>query len=103
MSTLHEIDRVGEQVILDRFHAFTGQRTSVLDGLLADATKALVFGWIVSRARFALENTSRGKELLEDWAVFMIVRLFGLFLSIQVIEISVELVESMHGWQILVP
>src|SRR5262245_45217043 len=94
---------MGEQVILDRLHAFTGQWSSVLDGLLAHATKALVFGWIVSRRRLALQDATRGKELLEHGVVFGIVGLFGLFLRVQVVEISVELIESMHGRQILVP
>ena len=39
---LHEIERARQQVFLDGFHAFLGQRTRVLDLLLADHAPARI-------------------------------------------------------------
>jgi hypothetical protein len=49
VGALHEVDRPGEQIILDRLHALPGQRPAVLDGLLADPAETLVHCRVVNR------------------------------------------------------
>ena len=56
---------------------------------------------IVLVGRFALQHATRA-VLLSELRVLRIVRIVRLFLGIQVIEVSEELIESVHGGQVLV-
>jgi hypothetical protein len=77
------------------FHALLGESASVLDGLLADLAEVRIDRGVVAVGRFAFENAARA-ELGEIGRVFGIVRQFGLFLGVEMVEIAEELVEPVH-------
>src|SRR5688500_14775802 len=49
-----------------------------------------------------MQNTARLEKLLERRMVSRIVNLFRLLFGIEVIEVAVEFVETVKGWQIFV-
>ena len=98
---LHVVDGRGRGLVVDRFHALLGQRTGILDGLLADLAEAGIDGWIVAVGRLASQHAARA-ELGEVGGVLRIVRQFRLLLGVEMVEIAEELVEAVHGRQRLV-
>ena len=54
LGALHEVDRVGGDFLVNRFHALLGQRAGILDGLLADLAETRVIGRIVLVRRVAV-------------------------------------------------
>ena len=88
-------------VVVDRLHAFLGQRASVMDRLLADPAKARVDRRVVGVGGLALQYAARPEPLAKvrkiPWV--RVIRQFRLFLGVQVIQIAVELVEAVHRGQ----
>ena len=95
---LHEVDRRGGGLVVDRFHPLLGQRAGVLDGLLADLAEARVDGGVVLVGGLALQHAARA-ELGLVRRVLRIVGQLRLFLGVQVVEVAEELVEAVHGRQ----
>ena len=75
--------------LVDRFHAFRGQRTGVLDGLAALAV------------RLAVEHAA-GTILLFELRIFRVVVGLRFFFGIQVVKVAEELVEPVQRGQVLV-
>ena len=98
---LHEVDRRGGGLVVDRLHALLGERAGVLDGLLADLAEARIDRGVVAVGRLALEHAARA-ELGAVGRVLRIVRQFRLFLGVEVVEVAEELIEPVHGRQRLV-
>ena len=89
-------------LIVNRFHAFLGQGTGVLDRLLAYPAKTGIDRWIVLVGRQAVHDASR-PEFLEKSGIFGIVDFFRFLFRVQVIEVAEELVESVRRWQVFIP
>ena len=89
-----EINNSSGYVVIDGFHSLPGQRPCVFDFLTA------------IRRREAVDDAARAEILAKigEFRVvgFWIIRQFGLFLSIQVIKVSVEFVEAMRRGQKLI-
>ena len=100
--TIHEVHRTRHQIVLNRRHAFAVERTAVPDGLLADAAEPGVHGGVIFVGRFTFKYPAWSEQRLELLTALRIVVLLGLFLGIEVIEVSVEIVETVNGRQILV-
>src|SRR5262245_62766378 len=62
---LDEVDRRGAGLVVDRLHAFLGERTGVLDGLLADLAEARIDGGVVTVAGLAAQDAARSELRLE--------------------------------------
>ena len=90
-----------EELLVDRLHALPGERSGVLDHLLADLAELLVDRRIVLVGRLALQHAARAESLSER-RILRIVLILRLLLGIQVIEIAEELVESVNRRQMLV-
>ena len=84
---------MADDVIVDGFHALLGQRAGVLDFL-----RAVGIGP-------AMQHAARAELLPEVREVLRrrVVAQLRLLLGIQVIEIAEELIEAVHGRQVLVP
>ncbi len=96
--SLDEIDRSIGSFVVDRLHAFSGQRAGVLNGLLAYAAPARLLGGIILVGSLTAEHAARAEHLLE----FRILRIrppLRLLLGVEVVEIAEELVEAVHGGQ----
>ena len=98
---LHEVDRGGRSLVVDRLHPLLGQRAGVLDRLLADLAEARIDRRIVLVGGLALEHAARA-ELLEIRRVLRIVGQLGFFLGIEVIEVAEEFVEAVDRRQRLI-
>ncbi len=59
--SLHEVDGRGRSLVVDGFHALLGQRTGILDGLLADLAEARIDGGIVAIGCLAPEHAARAE------------------------------------------
>ena len=71
------------------------------DFLLADAAPTRLFGWVINVCCDAIQQTARAKRI-QKFRVLRIVIVFGLFFSIQVIEVAVELIKAVDRRQKLV-
>ena len=92
-------------VVVDGLHPLRGQRPGVLDGLLADRSVLRVVGFgghLVGG--LALQHSARVRQFVEHWELVLVrvVELLRLFLGVEVIEVAEELVEAVHGRQVLV-
>ena len=81
-----EVERRGEELLVDRLHALLGQRAGVLDLAVGGATGC----------------TPRGPKLLPELRVLRIVGVLRLLLGVEVVEVAEELVEAVVGRQELV-
>ena len=82
---VHEVQGFDRDFLVDRLHALARQRTRVRDAAVGEA----------------MNDAARTKPLLE-LGIFRIVRVFGLFLGVEVIQVAEELVEAVIGRQHLV-
>ena len=92
---LDEVLGGGERFLVDGLHALLGQRAGVLDGL---ATLAV---------GLAVEHAARAELLAKGLAVGElhvagIVLVLRFLLGVEVVEVAEELVEAVHGGQVLV-
>ena len=85
----HEAERVLGDLLVDGLHPLLGERPGVLDLLPALAVRP------------AVEHAA-GTEALLELRVLRVVRVLGLLLGVQVVEVAEELVEAVHGGQELV-
>ena len=84
-----EAQRVLGHLVVDGLHALLRQRPGVLDLLPALAVGP------------AVQHAARAEALLER-RVLRVVRILGLFLGVEVVEVAEELVEAVHRRQELV-
>lgn len=93
--------RVGQEILVDRLHPLARERAGILTNLLAHRSEALVLGGVVYVASLAIQHAARPEHHKEFW-ILWIVRLFGFFFGVQVIEISIEFIETVHSGKVLV-
>lgn len=91
-----------QEFIIDGLHALACQRSGVPDGLFANAAEAGVHRGIVRVCGGALKHPARTIPLIEPGVLGPIAQ-FGFLLGIEMIEIAVEDIETMHGRQVLIP
>ena len=96
-----EVERGVEEFLVHRLHALLGQRTGVLDRLLADPAEPRILGRIVLVGRLALQHAARA-ELRPERRVLRIVGMLRLVLGVEVVEVAEELVEAVDRRQELV-
>ena len=114
LSRLHravdEVARALHQIRIDVFHAHLGsgiharmrrQGAGVRDLLLADAAPARILRRIVDVGRNAVDDVARAEPCVEFLAL-RILRVVGFFHRIEVVEDSVELVETVDCRQVFV-
>jgi hypothetical protein len=74
-----EVERTGEQIVLDRLHALARQRARVLDRLFADTAEARILRRIINVRRLAVQH-STGLEERHRRVVARVIGLLGLVL-----------------------
>ena len=82
LRTLHEIERLGSHFLVDRLHAFLGQRAGIRDVPAGET----------------VDDSARTEFFLE-LGVLRVVGILRLFLCIQVIQVAEELIEPVRGRQ----
>ncbi len=95
-----ELDRGGNGLVVDGFHALLGECSGVFDLLTGDSAVFVVDGG-------GLDHPARAEDLLEGTTVRHdqvsgIVLVLRLFLGVQMIEVAEELVEAVVRRQMLV-
>src|SRR6185369_16767791 len=88
-----------KQIVFDGLHSLARQRSSVFYGLLAHAAESRIYGGIIRVGGLALQHSALHEKLFERRVIPWIIRLLRLLLGIEVVEVAVELVESMEGRQ----
>src|SRR5450631_3826433 len=76
--SVHEIERCGEQLLLNRFHALLCEWSGILDGLLPDHPEAWIHHRVIFIGGAAVQHAARAK-LRAEFGRLRIVWLFGLF------------------------
>src|SRR5215468_3141182 len=101
---LDVLDGTGCDVIVDRLHPLLRQRAGVVDGLLAEPAEARVDRRVVPVGRLAVQYAARTEPFAKVRKIprIWVVRQFRLFLGVQVIQISVEFLETVYRRQIFV-
>ena len=99
-----EVERPGEELLVDRLHPLPGQRAGVLDLLLADRPEVRGLLRVVLVRRPGVEDAARAEPLAEVGVLLglRVVRVLRLLLGVQVVEVAEELVEAVDGRQVLV-
>ena len=82
---LHEVERLGRDLLVDGLHALPGQRPGVGDASVVEA----------------VDDAPR-PELLLQRGILEVVRVLRLFLGVQVVEVAEELLEAVRRRQHLV-
>jgi hypothetical protein len=90
---LHEIDGARRRIVVDRFHPLLRQRPGILHDLFANLAETRVDCRVVRKGGLAIEYAPRAVPLMEGGILGIVAKL-GLFLGVQVAEISVKLVEA---------
>ena len=96
MGTLDEIDRPIQEFFVRGLHALLGERTCVCALLLAHEAKAWIIHFAFLRCGDTIQHATRAK-LGEEFGILGIVLILWLFLSVEVVEVSIELIESVYG------
>ncbi|MBA7716243.1 hypothetical protein ES703_125311 [subsurface metagenome] len=88
-------------VVVDYLHPLSGQRTRILAHLLAHSPSTRILRRLVLVARPTIQDAAWTVSFPELW-ILGVVWLLGLLLRVQVIKAAIELVETVHGGQVLV-
>jgi len=101
VSALNKILSSGDKLGITTLHAFYCQRTGVLDLLFSDAAPARVLGGIIFFRGPGVNDTTWSKYILEIGKILLwgVIHMLRLFIGIEVIQIAVELVETVRGGQ----
>ena len=101
---LDEIDARAGGLVVDGLHPLLGQRSGVLDALLADRSVPVVDLAGVLVGRPGVNDAARQQRLAQYRRLFFggVVRVLRFFLGVEVIEVAEELVEPVRGRQELV-
>ncbi len=91
-----ELERLVENLVVDRLHPLRVERSGILDLLLADLAPARLHGRIIDVGGPRVEHVARadgGQQVLR------VVGMRRVFHRVEVIEVAEELVEAVHGRQ----
>ncbi len=102
--TLEEVRRTVGEVVVAGLHPLLRQRAGVLDGLLADFAEARINRRVVLVGCLAVQHTARSivREEIREVLGTRVIRQFGFFGGVQVVERAVELVEPVDGRQMFI-
>src|SRR5262245_5337011 len=98
---LHEVDRTGQELLVDRLHALGVQGTCVLDDLLAHAPEGFIDRIVVLVNCPAFQHPAR-TEFFATVGILWIVRILRLLLGVQMVQVAEEFVETVHRRQVFV-
>src|SRR5215471_15119077 len=93
---VQELERVGEDLVVHRFHAFWAELAGIFDSLLPYLAPAWLHRGVVRAGRPAMNDVARAYRSLECRRVVGMTRVLH---RIQVIEVTVEFVEAMQRGQ----
>ena len=101
LRALHEVQAGGHERLIHCLHPLLAELAGVLDSLFADLAEAGIDCRIVHLGGIAMQHATSA-VFLKELRILWIVHLLELLLGVEMIEIAKELVESMHGRQVLV-
>src|SRR4051812_22401805 len=99
--TPHKILCCTEKLLIHRFHTFFCKRTGIFNNLFSYLAELLIYYSIIIINGSASQYTTRA-EFFAEGRIFRIVLIFRLFFSIEMIEITEKLIETMNGWQVFI-
>ena len=99
--SIDKVERGGEKFLVHCLHALLGKRAGIGAALLAPLAETRIFARRIRDGRRAAQNAARTETQLE-LSILRIVRVLGLVLGIQMIEIAEELVKTVDRRQKLI-
>ena len=101
---LDEVLGGGDEVVVAGLHALLGERAGVLDLLFADPSPARLLGRVVLVRRPAVQDAARPESScgIREVLLLRVVGQLRFLFGVEVVEVAEELVEAMHGRQVLV-
>src|ERR1035438_7210967 len=96
---VHEVERDLEQVFFNRLHTLASERTGVFALLFPPRPETRIGRCRVIRCQSNATEYPAGSELLVKGGILRVVRIFRLFLGVEVIKVSVKFIEAVDGWQ----
>jgi hypothetical protein len=96
--------RACSRIVVDGLHPLLRQRPGVLDPLASHPAPARLLGGVVGVGGPAVQHPARPEALPEVGEVGRrrVVGRLRVLLGVEVVEVAEELVEAVHGWQVLV-
>ena len=101
LRALHEVEAGGHEGLIHRLHPLSAELAGVFDLLFSDLAEAGIDRRVIHVGGVAMQHAA-GAVFLEELRILRIVHLLEFLLGVEVIEIAEELVESVHGGQVLV-
>src|SRR5215469_16019294 len=95
-----ELQRVIEDLIIHCFHPVRTELTGVLDLLFADLSPSWLYCWVVRIGSPRMDHVPRSHSVPKR---LRIVAMAGVLHRIEVVQITKELVETMHRGEELIP
>ena len=93
-----EVEGGFKKLLVDRLHALLGERSGIGAALLAPLAETRILAWRLGDGRRAAQHAAR-TEAQPELGALRVVRVLGLVLRVQVVEIAEELVEAVNGRQ----
>ena len=94
-----ELERVAQDLVVDRLHAVGTERAVVLDLLLADLAPARLHRRVIHVRGPGVDHVARADRVLGRRRVVGVTRVFH---GVEVVQVTVELVEAVDGGKKLV-
>ena len=101
VGAVDEAHRASQEFLVDRLHPGGVERAGVFDHLLADPAEPGIFRGVVGVGRPAMQHIARSVRF-EKGGIGGVVRVFRFLMGIEMVEVAEELVEAMHGREVLV-
>src|SRR5579871_1798437 len=101
MRPVDKLERGVQELLVGRLHTLLRERAGVFAFLLAPRSEAWIVAGRFAGGRKAVHHAARSEPRLE-LRILRIVRVLGLLLRVEVIEVAEKLIEPMHGREELV-
>jgi hypothetical protein len=93
-----EVDGRGGEVVVAGLHSLCGQGSGVFYFLFAHPAPARLHRGIILLGREAMQDAARPELCLES-RVLRIIGVLRVLFRVQVVQVAIEFIEAMDGWQ----
>src|SRR5262249_19562805 len=96
--TLDEVFCCRHKFVVACLHALAIERAGVFDSLFSDAAPPRLLSVVFLVRRVTAEHAAGSEPLLES-RILRVIRVLGIFLGVEVIEVAEKLIEAVYGRQ----
>src|SRR5262249_29786209 len=84
--------------VVARLHTFAIERAGIFDSLLSDAAPPRLLDVVFFIRCVTAEHSARSEPFLES-RILRVIRILGIFLGVEVIEVAEKFIEAVYGRQ----